>query len=146
MKGDLLHIIRQMEEANWKPDFILGIGRGGYVPAVFLSQWYSVPLFALHVSLRDMQRDEMISQEVRRIINTKNVLVVDDICDTGDTLASVDDKLAEIQCNVKTAVLIHNLGQDVFDPDFYGREVNKTERPCWIVFPWEEWWIWNIKE
>jgi hypoxanthine phosphoribosyltransferase len=146
MKGDLLSIIRQIQESNWAPDFILGIGRGGYVPAVYLSQWFSKPLVALHVSLRDMQRDEIISVDLKRDIYTKNVLIVDDICDSGETLALVDDKLADIQCNTKTAVLINNIGQDVFDPDFFGREINKTEKPCWIVYPWEEWWYWNIKE
>ena len=43
----------QMYKDNWRPDYIVGITRGGAVPAVILSHLIEVPMRPLEVSLRD---------------------------------------------------------------------------------------------
>ena len=40
--------------------------------------------------------------------------------------------------NLKVACLHYNIGQDLFDPDFYQFEINKDEDPRWIIYPWEK--------
>ena len=34
------------------------------------------------------------------------------------------------------ACLINNIGSK-FQVEFYGRSINKVEKPSWYVFPWE---------
>ena len=46
-------IIRSMNDQNWRPDYIVGLTRGGLVPAVMLSQYLNIPMHTLNVSLRD---------------------------------------------------------------------------------------------
>jgi len=46
-------ILRQMQQDNWLPDYIVGITRGGLTPANLLSQFLDVKMFTLDVRLRD---------------------------------------------------------------------------------------------
>ena len=82
---------------------ITGIKRGGLIPAVMISHKLNIPY-------------------VDRI--NKDTLVVDDICDTGETLKK--------SIAMYTATL-HYKPTAKFTPDFYAKEVG-TE---WIVYPWE---------
>jgi uncharacterized protein len=60
----------------------------------------------------------------------KNVLLVDDVSDSGRTLAMVVDLLEEHGATVRTLTL-YSKPRTVLVPDFVWRE---TER--WITFPW----------
>jgi len=82
---------------------ITGIQRGGLIPAVMISHKLNIPY-------------------VSRI--NKDTLVVDDICDTGETLES--------SIALYTATL-HYKPTAAFTPDFYAKETG-TE---WLVYPWE---------
>lgn len=82
---------------------ITGIKRGGLIPAVMISHKLNIPY-------------------VDRI--NKDTLVVDDICDTGETLKK--------SIAMYTATL-HYKPTAIFTPDFYSKEIG-TE---WIVYPWE---------
>ena len=54
VQGAVLEIARQMSIVDcWKPDYIVGITRGGAIPAVLLSQYTGIPMKSLDVSLRD---------------------------------------------------------------------------------------------
>jgi len=73
-----------------------------------------------------------------------NILVLDDINDTGETFLWIkeDWKLENIKddfVNVRFASLIDNVPSK-FDVDYTSIEINKAEDPAWIVFPFEEWW------
>ena len=50
-------IVNQMYADNWRPDYIIGITRGGNVPATIISNMTSIRCEALKVSLRDDNRD-----------------------------------------------------------------------------------------
>ena len=79
----------------------------------------------------------------------KNILIFDDINDSGRTLKWIkedwrgnclpnDPAWNEIWgTNIRTACLIDNAGSDFESLDYTALEINKTEDPVWIVFPWE---------
>ena len=97
------NIVLQMYKDNWRPDYIVGITRGGNVPATILSNMLGVRGEALKVSLRDGSEQEsncwmaddafgIVDQEQRDLFKSrwdigkrKRILVVDDINDTGAT-------------------------------------------------------------
>jgi hypoxanthine-guanine phosphoribosyltransferase len=83
----------------------------------------------------------------------KNILIVDDINDTGATFNWImkdwssgcfpeDPTWDEVwNNNVKFAVLVDNLAsQCKVKMDFVGKEINKAENDIWVDFPWEDWW------
>jgi uncharacterized protein len=98
------HFIRSMSSENWKPDYIVGLTRGGLTPAVMLSHYMNVPMHTLNVSLRDNETDlgpesNLWMAEDAFGYDTdpettiksnpdlkKKILIVDDINDSGATL------------------------------------------------------------
>jgi hypoxanthine phosphoribosyltransferase len=140
MCGDLLEITRQIAEVSFKPTVILGIARGGLIPATMLSHYYNVPCYTYQYSLRD-HSETKTNDEILKIIANHNVLVVDDICDGGHTLAHVAEKLSQYGAYPRFAVLHYNTGQNVFNHvDFYANEINKVENDVWITYEFESWW------
>ena len=96
-------ILRQMQKDSWKPDFIVGITRGGLTLSNLLSQYLDVTMYTLDVRLRDGKHVPCESNEKLAEIafgmndgkstgnrwdvgQRKKVLVVDDINDSGATI------------------------------------------------------------
>lgn len=154
IKGQSSEIIRQMWDNRWCPDYIVGITRGGLVPANLISQYLSVPMYTLQVRLRDGTVDDCESNlwMADDAFEGKNILIVDDINDSGNTLNWIkqdwmssnfptSEKWSLVwNRNVRFAVLVDNQDSKFNDIDYSGAEINKAEEDCWIVFPWEEWW------
>lgn len=166
-------ILRQLNCTQWMPDYIVGITRGGLVPANLISQYLGVPMHTLKVALRDnpdcesncwMHEDatklEMIETggfpqiEHRR----KKILIVDDINDSGATLnwikqdwqSSVAGTTSQETWeqvwnnNVRIATLYDNESSDSeLTVDYSAVTINKACEDLWIVFPWEQWWNTN---
>ena len=99
----------QMYKDNWRPDYIVGLTRGGLPLAVLLSHKTGIRMETLKVKLRDLADDEdgcesncwmsedaygytdneeydpMLSKFKAEMQNRKKILIVDDINDTGAT-------------------------------------------------------------
>jgi hypoxanthine phosphoribosyltransferase len=154
MRSDLHAIVRQMNLEGFVPEIVAGLARGGLQPALMLSHYYDAALVALNVSLRDNKVDhghDSLDTLKADVTAGKRVLIVDDICDSGHTLKAVWDHLdiplpqpltfsTGYSGFVRSAVLWNNPAQDVFDPQYYGREINRAEDERWIIFPFEDWW------
>ena len=146
-------ICRDIAASNWRPDYIVGITRGGLVPAVLISHWLDVPLETLKVSLRDEGQTESNCWMSEDAFNGKNILIVDDINDSGATINWIIEDWKSTclptdpvwndvwNKNVRYAVLFDNLASDaVIAADYTGIEINKAENNTWIDFPFEDWW------
>jgi hypoxanthine phosphoribosyltransferase len=155
VEGACLDIARQVIASQWRPDYIVGITRGGAIPAVMLSQFFNIPMRPLQVSLRDggdcvsdlgMAEDAFGHEE-----DPKNILIVDDINDQGSTIAWIKKDWPS-GCfpdhnqwtktwghNVRFATLTNNMASKE-TVDYSVWEVNKAEEDCWLVYPWEEFW------
>jgi xanthine phosphoribosyltransferase len=162
------HMVREMYSENWRPDYIVGLTRGGLVPALMLSHYLSVPMQTLNVSLRDStigpESNLWMAEDAFGYDNNpettlkcnadlkKRILIVDDINDSGATLNWIKEDW-QSGClpnsndwqyvwhnNVRFAVLINNEASDFKSPDYVGKIINKAEKDEWCVFPWEEWW------
>ena len=150
IKEMISDITMQMHRDNWKPDYIVGLTRGGLIPAVYLSHYLNIPMETLKVSLRDNAETETNCWMSEDAYNGKNILIVDDINDTGATLDwiindwqdschPVDAHWTNVWGNtVKFAVLVDNLSSNFSRTvDYCAKEINKAEKDVWIVYPWE---------
>lgn len=147
----------QMYKDNWRPDYIVGLTRGGLVPAVIMSNALDIPMHTLKVNLRDhvegSESNLWMSEDAFGYgdgVEPKNILIVDDINDTGATLDWIiqdwqtsclpdDPKWLNIWGNnVRIAVLIDNLSSKFSRKvDYCAETINKAEEDIWIVYPWE---------
>lgn len=135
-------LLNTLIKDNWKPDYIVGITRGGLVPATIISNQTGIPMRTLDVRFRDMSGDYAGPESNKSMkldaIKGKKILVIDDINDTGTTMTWIekDWELPDSEDNVRFAALINN-GASNFNIDYTAHEINKMERDVWIVFPWE---------
>ena len=90
-------------------DSIMGLPRGGLIPAVILSHKLNLPLV---------------------FKPTKNTLIVDDICDSGKTFIEIDSKYP----NLKFACLHLKPHTSKFTPHIWAISWDSDD---WIVYPWE---------
>jgi len=151
--GLVSKICRDIAIDSWRPDYIVGITRGGSLPAMLISQWFNIKMNSLDISLRDGGDCVSNLGMAEDAYKGKNILIVDDINDTGATLNWImedwpdgcfpgDSIWDEVWGrNVRFAVVVDNLSSkcDV-KIDYVGMEVNKAENNVWIEFPYEEWW------
>jgi hypoxanthine phosphoribosyltransferase len=128
------HIAAQIGEDV--PDVIVGLTRGGLIPAVRLSHMFNVKLYTLNISLRD-GKCSSAGFDWRRLQKYRNILVVDDINDSGSTLHEVYNQCygREIMKPKFTALLSKSSSK--FECDYSGELINKDKDNEWIVFPWE---------
>jgi len=135
----------------WKPDYIVGLTRGGLPLAVALSNKIDVPMQTLNASFRDggtLGGPESNLQMAKDALRKKNILILDDINDTGATFQWIkDDWMKQTGKskdwnnvwgnNVRFAVLTENLSSEFLEVDYWAHEVNKAEEDVWLVYPWE---------
>lgn len=127
----------QIAAAGERPDIVIAIARGGLVPAGALA--YALGTKAAGTLNVEFYTDvhETLDEPVvlEPMLDTsalagKNLLVVDDVADSGRTLALVTDLLSGHGAQVRTAVL-YTKPRSVIRPDFSWRETD-----LWITFPW----------
>jgi len=103
-----IELVTDMYKDNWRPDIIVGLTRGGNIPATIISNMLDVQCEALKIKLRDNKPGEeqeincdlarmafgYVPEEQREVLKTrwdvslrKKILIVDDINDTGATFS-----------------------------------------------------------
>lgn len=152
MKSHCMTIIQQMVEDDWKPELIIGITRGGALPAVMLSHFFKCKMVGLDVSLRDSGDIADLGPEhncwaAEMAQNGKNILIVDDINDTGSTINWIVDDWdcprgsIRWEGNVRFAVIVDNESSIAkVTPQYCGETINKAVEDIWLNFPYENWW------
>ncbi len=131
-------LARKIKNSKFKPDVIVAIARGGWIPAriladfLFIKELYSVK--AEHWGIvATVTGKARITQPLTVDLKGKKVLIVDDVADTGETIEIVAKHVKEKGAKeVKTAVIDFK-HTSKFVPDYYAREM---ERWAWIVYPW----------
>lgn len=148
-------IVRDISLSGWRPDYIVGVTRGGLLPAVMISHYLNIPCNTLKVSLRDGDGNECESNlwMAEDAFVGKNILIVDDINDQGSTInwimrdwpSGCSPKSPTWSSvwgnNVRFAVIVDNLSSQArVKMNYVGMEINKAENDVWVTFPYEEWW------
>ncbi len=133
----LLTQAHKIQTRPYKPEMIFAIARGGLIPARILVDLLETPQFALmqiefYMDIAQTRQEPTLKQASTASVIGKNVLLVDDIADTGKSLQLAKNLLQQQGAvEIKTVTLYHN-PQYTIKPDFYGKETNN-----WVIFPWE---------
>ena len=119
-----------------KVDSIVGITRGGLMPAVELSHLMNIPMETVNYSSKDGNGDDKNHANLLPDLKGDSILLVDDICDSGNTLQELKAIYEGRGYNVFSAVIYYKTQtQPVFKPDVWA--VNISQNFGWIIFPHE---------
>jgi uncharacterized protein len=137
-------VAEKVRIAGRTPDVIVGLTRGGWVPARLVADRLGVKrlltLQTAHWGVTATKNGHAsLTERLSGSVDGASVLVVDDITDTGESLGlAVEHIRSQGQpTRIETATYLHITHSRVV-PDYYAEEV-PAERWVWVVFPWTYW-------
>ena len=138
--ADVQAVASALEADKWKPDHIVGIGRGGLVPAAYLSHRTGISLLSVDYSSGVPSfAEELMEKLALATREGRTILLVDDINDSGGTIEALRKSLIDHgaeESGVRVAVLIDNLRSRA-KVDYRSRTIDRSSDKRWFVFPWE---------
>ena len=133
--------INQYEQGlDLKFDCIIGLLRGGAIPAVWLAHNLNLPMRIIGLKSYDdtKQLDAVefyndIGKELDDFVENRNVLIVDDICDSGRTISCIMKYINKSsKANKASFATLHRAHDSYYTPNIYAAESTQ-----WVVYPWE---------
>ena len=141
--GELLRLLVTKIAQDYQPEAVVGIAKGGVIPAVFISSAFLIDFFPIKLSRR--KNEKVVSEEpawfVRPTNDVKNlrILLVDDITVSGIELNIARKAIMDLGAKeVRTATLI--IHSDGANPDYFAIETNNL-----VIFPWDKLVIDNLE-
>ncbi|MBU0961430.1 MAG: phosphoribosyltransferase [Proteobacteria bacterium] len=131
-------LAQQVKDAGYKPDLVIAIARGGYIPARLLCDILDIyDLTSVRISHytagSNKEETARLSSPLCMELTGLKVLLVDDLTDTGDTIKVALQHIREFNpAEIRVAVLQHKK-QSMLLPDFYAKKLVKWR---WIIYPW----------
>jgi uncharacterized protein len=123
--------------SSFKPDVLVGMSRGGWIPARILSDLLENSNLAnvrveSYLNINESINQPRLTQRISVDVVGKTVLVVDEVADSGKSLRLVVNHISELGAReVKTATLFYKQCCTL-RPDYFEKTTNH-----WVVFPWE---------
>jgi len=133
-------VAKKISETGFKPTVVIGLTRGGWVPARLICDHLKVKkLYAVKTEHWGVTANQdgkaLLTQELSIDIANDSVLVVDDITDTGESLILALGHLMKMKPKeLKSSTLLH-IAHSKIQPDFFCVHVPKEEW-TWFIFPW----------
>lgn len=130
-------LAHKIQDSGFNPDIVICIARGGYIPARLICDYLNIYNLT---SIRINHYTGSTKSETARLleplsidIKGMNVLLIDDIDDTSDTLKLAQDYLKGLNPQeIKVAVLHHKI-ISTLTPDFFAQKIIRWR---WITYPW----------
>jgi len=126
-----------LEKGAYEPDCLVGIARGGWIPARLLSDLLgkddvSNLRVKFYRSVAETGSRPEIVEGVQRDIRGKQVLIVDDIADTGESLIAALEHVREKGAEEVRVATLMKKPHSKLTPEFFAEETSD-----WVIFPWE---------
>ena len=134
----LLSLAEAVRKSGFEADLIVGVSRGGWIPARIMSDLLGSPNLAnvtaeFYLGIAETRQEPSITQQVSVSVDGEKVLVVDDLVDAGKSLKLVISHLMSRGASEVRTATIYYKPHSITVPDYYEKETYR-----WIVFPWEQ--------
>ena len=158
IKRAAVSLAENIENDKYKPDLIVAVTRGGLIPAGYISYYLDQPNVDV-VKLQTYEGENQVGageeqeyqlrvdlQNIIKKWNPKNILFIDDLIDTGNTLKLIDVNLTAVYNYFKMIGVKRDFdwafGVLYSVPDVEKRFMKKIYRGAikpegWLVFPWD---------
>jgi len=133
-----LNLALRLRADGFTPDFIVAIGRGGWVPGRLLSDYLDKPnlteVKVEHYRGTEKQAIARVRYPLRGNLTAQRVLVVDDVTDTGDSFsATLDHIRGHGEPSELRTLVLHHKSVSSYVPDYFAKEITDWR---WIIYPW----------
>ena len=139
--ADVRLLAQAVAASGWRPDHIVGIGRGGLVPGAYLSHATGISLLSVDQSSGVPDFAEgLLAKLAAATQRGTRILLIDDINDSGRTILAVQHAIAGEggpADRVRIAVLIDNR-RSAARVDYRAQTIDRATDKRWFVFPWEQ--------
>lgn len=133
-----LQLAKKIKASGFHPDLVIAIGRGGYIPARLVCDYLDIMALTsikidLYTSGATKTEKALVKYPLCNDISKQRILLIDDVNDSGDTLALALSHLQTFQPQlIKTAVMHHKISSHL-RVDFFAKKVIKWR---WLIYPW----------
>lgn len=133
----LLAQAQKIHAARFKPDLIVAIARGGLIPARILTDLLEIPQLAtlpveFYVDIAQTKQEPTLKQAFTAQVQGKNVLLVDDIADTGKSLQFAENHLKNQGAQQIQSAALYFKPCSIKKPDYFEKQTAN-----WVIFPWD---------
>jgi hypoxanthine phosphoribosyltransferase len=132
----LLSQAEKIRKSSFKPEAIIAVLRGGWIPARVLADLLELCVGTVsvefYVGVAETRKAPVLTQGVSVAVAGKAVLIVDDVADSGESLKLVKAHILQQGATETRVATLYYKPWSVVKPDYYMRETS-----CWVVFPWE---------
>jgi len=134
--GELCRVLAvRVAASGYQPDIVVGIAKAGVIPGAVVASILRCDFYSMKIS-RDSGAERVrarpkIFSEAPKQAAKKRVLIVDEICTSGETLRLAMNALRQVgPAEIRTATSLVKHGGH--HPDFYALETDQT-----VIFPWD---------
>ncbi len=133
--GELCRALAVNVARRYDPELVIGIEKAGVIPGAVIASILRLDFESLKISRRsgfeEVQDRPQLLSSAPKSVRGKRVLIVDEICTTGETLRMALAAIrAEHPAEVRTATSFVKAGR--YKPDFFAVETDAT-----VIFPWD---------
>lgn len=133
----LLCQAQKIQSNGYKPDIIVGISRGGIVPARILSDLLEITEFTTiqieyYNGINQTKDEPSLKQCLNTQLKCKTPLLVDDVSDTGSSLQLARNHLKQNGAKEIKIATLYVKPTSIMKPDYCEKQTSN-----WIVFPWD---------
>ncbi len=133
-----LALAEEVSASGYKPDVIIGVLRGGVIPAKLVADYLGVRRLAtlevkLYQGIGEPGATPVVTQSLVADVRGLRVLIVDDVADTGKTLSHVMSYVSHYGPVEARSATLYLKPWSIYKPDYYAEETD-----AWIIFPWDK--------
>jgi hypothetical protein len=132
-----VQVADQIKREGYKPDVLVAISRGGWIPGRILSDLLDNPNIATikveyYLGIYETTDEPKITQPIPINVRGKRILLIDDIADSGKSLRLVREHLLKQGAKEVKICALYYKPWSIVTPEFCARETD-----AWIWFPHE---------
>lgn len=128
--GELCRVLALRVYQGYDPDLILGIAKAGVIPGAVVASILQRDFASMAISRTESGARPVVIAGPPKLVTGRRVLIVDETCDTGDTMKLALAAVRDLQpADVQTAVSFRT---GPYAPNFHGLETES-----FIILPWD---------
>ncbi|PYP24633.1 MAG: hypothetical protein DMD51_11195 [Gemmatimonadetes bacterium] len=128
--GELCRALALKIFREYDPDVVIGIAKAGVIPGAVVASILQRDFASVAITRQETGARPVVMAGPPRIVAGRRVLIVDETCDSGDTMKLALNAVRELKpAAVKTAVSFRT---GPYQPDFYALETDN-----FIILPWD---------